>query len=206
MGTTGSSATEVINTSLPAIIARVRQHTPVPLAVGFGVATREHFETVSNAGADGVVVGSRLVTVIKNAGADAPKAVQDYCAELTAQGKPPAPRQVQNPASDVPPALPVPEAKPLGSGENGVNELKVTEPTVLPARFGAFGGQYVPEALVDCLVELEEAHKAALADPAFWAEFEGFYGYMNRPSKLYLAERLTEATGGARIWFKREDL
>ncbi|KDN34599.1 hypothetical protein RSAG8_12298, partial [Rhizoctonia solani AG-8 WAC10335] len=83
---------------------------------------------------------------------------------------------------------------------------RLTEPTGLPARFGAFGGQYVPEALVDCLVELEEAHKAALADPEFWKEFEGLYGYMNRPSKLYLAERLTEATGGARIWFKREDL
>lgn len=206
MGTTGSSATVAINTSLPAIIARVRQHTPVPLAVGFGVATREHFETVSNAGADGVVVGSRLVSVIRDAGADAPKAVQAYCAELTAQGQPPAPRQVQKPAELVSPPLPVPEADPLGKGKNGANELKVTEPGVLPARFGAFGGQYVPEALVDCLVELEQAHKDALADPAFWTEFEGFYGYMNRPSRLYLAERLTEATGGARIWFKREDL
>ncbi|KAG8777611.1 tryptophan synthetase [Ceratobasidium sp. 428] len=206
MGTTGSAANVAINTELPEIIARVRQHTPVPLAVGFGVATREQFETVYNAGADGVVVGSRLVSVIKNAGADVPKAVREYCAELTAQGKPVAPRAVQKPASLVSPPLPIPEANPLGQTANGVNELKVTEPTVLPARFGAFGGQYVPEALVDCLVELEEAHKAALADPEFWKEFEGFYGYMNRPSKLYLAERLTEATGGARIWFKREDL
>jgi len=76
----------------------------------------------------------------------------------------------------------------------------------LPARFGEFGGQYVPEALVDCLVELEEAHKNACADPEFWKEFESFYGYMNRPSKLYFAERLTEETGGAKIWLKREDL
>jgi tryptophan synthase len=76
----------------------------------------------------------------------------------------------------------------------------------LPARFGQFGGQYVPEALVDCLVELEEAHKVASADPEFWKEFESFYGYMNRPSKLYFAERLTEHAGGAKIWFKREDL
>ncbi|QRW14412.1 tryptophan synthase alpha chain [Ceratobasidium sp. AG-Ba] len=206
MGTTGSAANVAINVELPNIIARVRQHTPVPLAVGFGVATREQFETVYNAGADGVVVGSRLVSVIKNAGPDVPKAVREYCAELTAHGKPVSPRAPQKPASAVSPALPVPEADPLGQVANGVNALKVTEPTVLPARFGAFGGQYVPEALVDCLVELEEAHKAALNDPKFWEEFEGFYGYMNRPSKLYYAERLTEATGGARIWFKREDL
>ncbi|EUC61697.1 tryptophan synthase beta chain, partial [Rhizoctonia solani AG-3 Rhs1AP] len=201
MGTTGSSANVAINTSLPAIISRIREYTPVPLAVGFGVATREHFETVTHAGADGVVVGSRLVTVIRDAGANAPSAVQQYCAELTAQGQPREP-QHQRPASVVSPPLPIPEANPLGSAD----ALKVTEPTVLPARFGAFGGQYVPEALVDCLVELEQAHKAALADPEFWKEFEGLYGYMNRPSKLYLAERLTEATGGARIWFKREDL
>ncbi|CAE6516960.1 unnamed protein product [Rhizoctonia solani] len=201
MGTTGSSAGVAINTSLPAIISRIREYTPVPLAVGFGVATREQFETVTNAGADGVVVGSRLVSVIRDAGTNAPQAVQKYCAELTAQGQP---RQVQQqrPASVVSPPLPVPEGNPLGAAD----ALKVTEATVLPARFGAFGGQYVPEALVDCLVELEEAHKAALADPEFWKEFEGLYGYMNRPSKLYLAERLTEAAGGARIWFKREDL
>ena len=74
--------------------------------------------------------------------------------------------------------------------------------TTLPARFGAFGGAYVPESLVDSLSELEQAHKSALADPSFWKEFEGMYGYMNRPSNLYLAERLTEHAGGAKIWMK----
>ena len=53
---------------------------------------------------------------------------------------------------------------------------------------------------------MEKAHKEACADPAFWKEFESHYGYMNRPSRLYLAERLTEHAGGANIWFKREDL
>ena len=77
---------------------------------------------------------------------------------------------------------------------------------VLPARFGQFGGQFVPESLFDCLVELEEAHKSAMADPKFWKEFHGLYGYMNRPSNLYKAERLTEHAGGATIWLKREDL
>jgi tryptophan synthase len=76
----------------------------------------------------------------------------------------------------------------------------------MPARFGEFGGQYVPEALFDCLAELEAAHQSASADPSFWKEFESYYGYINRPSELYEATRLTELAGGAKIWFKREDL
>jgi tryptophan synthase len=59
---------------------------------------------------------------------------------------------------------------------------------------------------VDCLIELEEAHKSAVADPEFWKEFQSHYGYMNRPSQLYLAENLTKDAGGAKIWLKREDL
>jgi tryptophan synthase len=45
-----------------------------------------------------------------------------------------------------------------------------------------------------------------MADPEFWKEFESYFGYMNRPSKLYFAEQLTAHAGGARIWLKREDL
>ena len=78
--------------------------------------------------------------------------------------------------------------------------------TTLPHRFGQFGGQYVPESLFDCLVELEEAHKSAMNDPGFWKEWESLYGYMNRPSNLYKAAKLTEHAGGATIWLKREDL
>jgi tryptophan synthase len=55
-------------------------------------------------------------------------------------------------------------------------------------------------------VELEEAHKSATGDPEFWKEFESYYGYMNRPSNLHLAEKLTKQGGGAKIWLKREDL
>ena len=54
MGTTGSSDTGKLNSALPDIIARVREYATVPLAVGFGVATREHFDHVAGAGADGV--------------------------------------------------------------------------------------------------------------------------------------------------------
>lgn len=60
--------------------------------------------------------------------------------------------------------------------------------------------------MVDCLDEIEQAFKAALIDPAFWTEFKSFYPWMNRPSPLHLADRLTEHAGGCKIWLKREDL
>ncbi len=67
MGTTGSSDKVALNTALPNIIARIKEYTTAPLAVGFGVSTREHFNVIVDAGAEGVVVGSRLVSVIKQA-------------------------------------------------------------------------------------------------------------------------------------------
>ncbi|KAJ9092311.1 hypothetical protein QFC19_008745 [Naganishia cerealis] len=213
MGTTGSTREAEMNTGLPEIIARIRAFTPVPLAVGFGVSTRVHFEAVTASGADAVVVGSRIIDVIR----DAPQgqgasALEAYCREITLKGQPkpdgptrkPVPMPVEtngNGNGHVSPALPIPPAEPL-SDINPSEQAKVEAGTTLPARFGAFGGQYVAEALVDSLTELEEAHKAALADPEFWKEFEGMYTYMNRPSNLYEAERLTEYAGGAKIWLK----
>src|SRR5579872_5152755 len=83
MGTTGSSINVAINELLPEIIGRIREYTDIPLAVGFGVATRKHFETVQNTGADGVVIGSRVVNVIKDSAAgDALKNIQDFCQSI----------------------------------------------------------------------------------------------------------------------------
>ena len=77
----------------------------------------------------------------------------------------------------------------------------------LAARFGEFGGRYVPEVLVAAHEELEEAYAAARRDPAFAAELaELGRHYAGRPTPLYFARRLTEETGGARLWLKREDL
>jgi tryptophan synthase beta chain len=74
-------------------------------------------------------------------------------------------------------------------------------------RFGAFGGRYVPETLMPLVLELGEAYAAAKADEAFQAELAGYLThYVGRPSPLYLAQRLTDHHGGARIFFKREDL
>lgn len=194
MGTTGSSIQGIMNSELPDIIARIRKHTTVPLAVGFGVATRAHFEAVIEAGADGVVVGSRLVTIIKQFPIDqVPKVVENFCKEITLKGQCDA--TTKNGQEPLEYRFPVIQGvdRPIGS-------------TILPPRFGQFGGQYVPEVLFDCLAELEEAHNAMLNDPSFWEEFESHYGYMNRPSKLYFAESLTKYAGGAQIWLKREDL
>ncbi|CRK20811.1 hypothetical protein BN1723_012162 [Verticillium longisporum] len=76
----------------------------------------------------------------------------------------------------------------------------------IPERFGEFGGQYVPESLMDCLSELEEGFNKINNDPKFWEEYRSYYDYMGRPGHLHLAERLTEHAGGANIWLKREDL
>src|SRR3990167_5839262 len=74
-------------------------------------------------------------------------------------------------------------------------------------RFGDYGGQYVPETLMPLVHELDAAYAAAKADPAFQAELAGYLThYVGRPSPLYFAERLTAHIGGAKIYFKREEL
>jgi tryptophan synthase beta chain len=73
--------------------------------------------------------------------------------------------------------------------------------------FGDYGGRFVPETLVPALDELAAAYKEAKASSAFWDEFNSLsHSYSGRPTPLYLAERLTERGGGARIFLKREDL
>lgn len=77
----------------------------------------------------------------------------------------------------------------------------------LPGRFGAFGGRYVPEALVAALDELDEARIAAMTDPAFVAELNALHqNYTGRPNPLTEAPRFAQHAGGARIFLKREDL
>ena len=74
-------------------------------------------------------------------------------------------------------------------------------------RFGLHGGQYVPETLMSAVMELEEAYCHYRDDPEFQRELnELFQEYAGRPSRLYLARRLTQALGGAKIYLKREDL
>ncbi|TNY20779.1 tryptophan synthase beta chain [Rhodotorula diobovata] len=193
MGTTGAS--DKVSSSLSSMLDQIRSLLPheIPLAVGFGVATQEHFEEVGRV-ADGVVIGSQLVSVIKDAvglgEAAAASAVEAYCQRVSGNR-----------------ARTAPLPKRVVSDADKVKEVEnVQEKVGKAARFGDFGGAYVPEALYDALEELTTAYADARADPEFWKEWEAEFGYINRPSQLYEAKRLTEHCGGARIWFKREDL
>ena len=74
-------------------------------------------------------------------------------------------------------------------------------------RFGIHGGQYIPETLMNAVIELEEAYNKYKNDPQFNAELtELFNDYAGRPSRLYYAKKMTEDLGGAKIYLKREDL
>lgn len=74
-------------------------------------------------------------------------------------------------------------------------------------RFGIHGGQYIPETLMNAVIELEEAYNHYKDDPQFQAELtELLNEYAGRPSRLYYAEKMTKDLGGAKIYLKREDL
>ncbi|WP_075217920.1 tryptophan synthase subunit beta [Mongoliimonas terrestris] len=73
--------------------------------------------------------------------------------------------------------------------------------------FGIFGGRYVAETLMPLILELDAAYETAKKDPSFQAELDGLHAtYTGRPSPLYFAERLTAHLGGAKIYFKRDEL
>src|SRR6201992_1136970 len=79
--------------------------------------------------------------------------------------------------------------------------------TVVPGRFGAYGGRYVPETLMAALEEPEHAYAQTQADPAFHAALNPLLrDKAGRPTPLYFASRLTEQLGGAKVYLKREDL
>ena len=72
-------------------------------------------------------------------------------------------------------------------------------------RFGAHGGQYIPETLMNAVIELERAYNFYKEDPEFNRELtELFNEYAGRPSRLYYAAKMTKDLGGAKIYLKRE--
>ena len=74
-------------------------------------------------------------------------------------------------------------------------------------RFGVHGGQYIPETLMNAVIELEEAYNHYKEDPDFNRELTSLFNeYAGRPSRLYYAEKMTRDLGGAKIYLKREDL
>ncbi|KAI9852432.1 MAG: tryptophan synthetase [Thelocarpon superellum] len=215
MGVTGASGT--LNPALPALVNRVHEYSGnTPAAVGFGVSTRAHFETVANV-AEGVVIGSAIVNVLTEAPAgQGAQKVQEYCANICGRNGSDG-VQWKSPSNGQPQSNGVTVDQVVGKGEHGnepgladqmdaLNGNGEADPAAIPSRFGEFGGQYVPESLMDCLAELEAGFNQAKNDPKFWEEFRSYYPYMGRPSQLHLANRLTEHAGGANIWLKREDL
>jgi tryptophan synthase len=212
-GVTGALGT--LNANLPALVARVKKYSgDKPAAVGFGVSTREHFKSVAEI-ADGVVIGSQIVTTLKNAQpGQVAKAVEEYCAYVTGR--------TTSAEEETTREVGVIEAINGAQGPRGDNvtvNAVVTEQNEadliaqlgtlhgkIPDRFGEFGGQYVPESLMDCLSQLEDGFNQIKDDPKFWEEFRSYYPWIGRPGHLHLAERLTEYAGGANIWLKREDL
>ncbi|KAJ5923709.1 hypothetical protein N7454_008954 [Penicillium verhagenii] len=221
MGVTG--ATGQLSANIPDLLRRVHEYSGnVPAALGFGVSTRQHFLDVQEV-AEGVVIGSQIITTVgKAAPGQAAKAAEEYLSNITgrklqrdAQGNitgeinlvEPVHKELVN--AETQPSKIITEAEtPAGPGlGDQLVALNVTkESWALPSRFGEFGGQYVPESLMDCLAQLEQGFNTALNDPSFWEEFRSYYPYMSRPSSLHLADRLTEHVGGANIWLKREDL
>ena len=213
-GVTGALGT--LNAHLPELVARVKKYSgDKPAAVGFGVSTREHFQSVAQI-ADGVVVGSMLVTTLQKApqGGEA-KAVQEYCSYLCGRtpeenltrevGVVEAISAAREPNGEATPSAVITNGDVRGDDSALVAELSALHGKI-PDRFGEFGGQFVPESLMDCLSELEEGFNKIKDDPEFWEEYRSYYDYIGRPGHLHLAERLTEYAGGAKIWLKREDL
>src|SRR5919109_3459777 len=73
--------------------------------------------------------------------------------------------------------------------------------------FGIYGGRFVAETLMPLILEVEKAYAAAKKDPSFQKELDWYLEhYVGRPSPLYYADRLTKKLGGAKIYFKRDEL
>lgn len=218
MGVTGATGT--MNAALPELLERVHRYSGnVPAAVGFGVSTRDHFLSVGSI-AEGVVIGSQIINVLSAAPAgEGAKAVAQYCKDIS--GRDPSDSrntrevgiiETMDAAKEPSNGVHVDGIIKNGDGPGLVEQIEALntdgpkDANVLPARFGEFGGQYVPESLMDCLSQLETCFNQAKDDPKFWEEYRSYYPYMGRPGQMHLAERLTEHAGGANIWLKREDL
>lgn len=171
-------------------VQRVRDNSEVPLAVGFGISTPAHVKEVSSV-AEGVVVGSAIIhTIDANLDKTATEravALKSFCSSMSGA---------------------------IGQRSDSKAERVDAFTTAAPAEkdvsersFGEFGGSYIPETLVEAHRELEIAYEEAKNDPAFQEEV-AFYRreFIGGPTPLYFAENLTKKCGGAKIWFKREEL
>eukprot|EP01126_Amoeba_proteus_P029411 TRINITY_DN28_c0_g1_i7.p1 TRINITY_DN28_c0_g1~~TRINITY_DN28_c0_g1_i7.p1 ORF type:complete len:711 (-),score=123.79 TRINITY_DN28_c0_g1_i7:163-2196(-) len=181
LGVTGRRSN--VSTELVKFIQDVRNNVEWPIAIGFGVSTREIKDHYSTLG-EGVVVGSVFVETLNNA--EPNKRAKDIFDQAEYFCKDPTPVVLD------PPRVVINELKP-----------QLQEPS--SSIFGSFGGRYVPETLMSALEELQEAYNMASKDPLFQDAIKSTYSYVGRPTPLYHATNLSKE-GGAQIWLKREDL
>lgn len=186
-----------VSASLPEFLSRVRKETDLPLAVGFGISTREHVLEVAKH-ADGAVVGSKIIAAAELA--DRPNATTEDRA-----------KSVYEVVSD----LAGGEADFAGEygTDSGVDSFTAEDSDAFAGtenRYtfeGGFGGRYIPETLVQAHDELWQAWSVVREDKAFLAELHRLRtNYVGGPTPIWFCKRLTEHCGGAEIWLKREDL
>ncbi|EEH05858.1 bifunctional tryptophan synthase TRPB [Histoplasma capsulatum G186AR] len=170
MGVTG--ATGKLSKGLPELLARVHSYSGnIPTALGFGISTREHFLKVQEI-SEGAVIGSQIITVLGEAPAgQRVQKIEEYCTSITGRkverntepepltrevGLTEALAHAQEPTNAQVDEVVANDKKSGASLVDQLEALNVTgDQAAMPARFGEFGGQYVPESLMDNLLELE---------------------------------------------------
>lgn len=193
-GVTG--ARDSLPKELPEFIARVRANSNAPLAVGFGVSTREHVAQIASF-ADGVVVGSAVCKAVDGC---KPGEIKGTISKFIASMVPTKDQQGKAKAA-------LAKLGTSDEGDRATKKARIEQEPGKGSHFGQFGGRYIPETLVEAHRELEEAYDAAKKDPTFAAEMAEMRAkYIGGPTPMYHAKRLTEHCGGAQIWLKREEL
>eukprot|EP00037_Helgoeca_nana_P017453 m.165486 g.165486 ORF g.165486 m.165486 type:complete len:688 (+) comp23999_c0_seq4:100-2163(+) len=189
-GVTGQRA--AVSASLPDFLARIREHTKLPLMVGFGISTREHVVQIGK-NSDGVVVGSAFIAAAESAGEGAsPAACATKIGELIKS-------LVGGTVLSA-----TPEGKDQASLKADASGFEATKDEFT---FGKFGGRYIPETLVAAHEDLWAEWQACRDDPEYKAELARLRkDFVGGPTPIFFCKRLTELCGGAQIWLKREDL
>ncbi|PGH02249.1 tryptophan synthase, alpha subunit [Helicocarpus griseus UAMH5409] len=161
-----------------------------PFALGLGVSTREQFLSMQDL-APGVVVGTQIIKIINGSQAEGElaRAIRNYCMYLTGRSDVVSPVQLPlhnptiNPSADI----------ACLAGE-----------ITLPSYFGPYGGQYVPELLLDSLGDLERCFVSALEDPNFWREYQNHLtGMISGPLQIKNGHD-TSGHQVANVWLQEE--
>lgn len=187
LGVTGARAS--VNTEVREVVASVRAAigtSGVHVVVGFGVSERKQVTEISEY-ADGVVVGSKIVSTLGSEGGM--QAMKKLVSELSG-----GPLAATKSTGGAPPA----KKARVDSAPEGESSWYFG---------GKFGGRYIPETLMQAHEELSVAWDAIKKDPAFIKEIHRLRTeFVGGPTALYFAKNLTEKLGGAELWFKREEL